>query len=155
MTPQPNNQPSATNPVGRFMVATGAVIVHEQTGEILIAQRSSSQDWHPDNWEITYGRIDQHEDPEQGLRREVSEELGLTDLKIQKILRVWHIYRGPKSAENDLIGITFVCSTQSKSVALSHEHQAYKWVTPQEALSLIKVEGIRADIEAYVKLIAL
>ena len=33
---------------------------------------------------------------------------------------------------------------------LSHEHQAYKWVTPEEALQLIKVEGIKNDILNYV-----
>jgi 8-oxo-dGTP pyrophosphatase MutT (NUDIX family) len=149
---QPNNKHSETNPVGRFMVAVGAIIVQRDSEKILVSQRASSQDWHPNEWEISYGRIDQHEDPETGLRREMFEELGLTDLSVKNILRVWHIYRGPVLAENDLIGITFVCSTASKEIRLSNEHQAYKWVKPEEALDLIKIEGIRKDVEAYIKL---
>ncbi|PWU23924.1 hypothetical protein C5B42_01270 [Candidatus Cerribacteria bacterium 'Amazon FNV 2010 28 9'] len=149
--PQPNNTHSENNPVGRFMVAVGAVIVQEETKKILITQRANSQDWHPNEWEITYGRIAQHEDPHTGLRREVSEEIGITDLTIQHVLRVWHMYRGPQTAENDLIGITFVCTTAVQDVSLSHEHKAYRWVTPQEALQLISIEGIRKDIELYMQ----
>ena len=132
------------------MVAVGALIVHEKTDKILVVQRAGSQDWHPNEWEITYGRIDQHEDPESGLRREVLEEIGITDLAIQSVLRVWHMYRGPEIAENDLIGITFVCTTSTMEIRLSHEHRAQRWVSPQEALELISVEGIRKDIETYI-----
>lgn len=149
---QPNNQHSPTNPVGRFMVATGSIIINEQSGKMLLTQRAATQDWLPNEWEISYGRMDQHEDPEQGLRREIAEELGIVDLKIQQVLRVWHIYRGAKAAANDLIGITFVSSTPTETVKLSHEHQAFKWVTPAEALTLVTVDGIRKDIEAYIQL---
>jgi 8-oxo-dGTP diphosphatase len=147
---QPDNNHSDSNPVGRFMVAVGALIIHEKTKKMLITQRAGNLDWHPNEWEITYGRIDQHEDPEVGLKREVAEEIGLTDLTIQSVLRVWHMYRGPKSVENDLIGITFVCLTSSTEALLSNEHQDYRWVTPQGALNLISVPGIRTDIETYI-----
>ncbi|MEP7167188.1 MAG: NUDIX domain-containing protein [Candidatus Woesebacteria bacterium] len=149
---QPNNTHTEKNPVGRFMVAVGAVIVQKDTGKILITQRASSEDWHPNEWEITYGRIDQHEGTEKGLKREVSEENGIDDLAIKGVLRVWHIYRGPETAENELIGITYVCETTAQKVSISHEHQAYRWVTPEEALELISVEGIRKDIENYIRL---
>jgi 8-oxo-dGTP diphosphatase len=148
---QPNNQHTDNNPVGRFMVAVGSLIIHEKTGKLLVTQRASTLDWQPNEWEITYGRIDQHEDPESGLRREISEELGLTDLNIHKVIRVWHMYRGPRSAENDLIGITFLCSTNTDTIQISNEHQQYQWVTPQEALDLIKVEGIRKDVALYLE----
>lgn len=151
---QPDNSHSQTNPVGRFMVAVGAIIVQEKTSKILISQRASTVDWQPDQWEITYGRIDQYEDPETGLKREVTEEIGITDLSIQRVLRVWHIYRGPKKAENDLIGITYLCSTNVTEAKISDEHQAYQWVTPQQALSLIQVDGIRKDIETYMQSIS-
>lgn len=146
---QPNNQSTEHNPVGRFMVAAGAVIVHEQTGKILVIQRASSLDWNPGEWEIDYGRIDQFETPEEGLRRELFEEVGLTILNNIKLLRVWHIFRGPQKAENEVIGITYTCTTPTSEVTLSDEHQAYRWVTPEEALDLIKVDGIRIDVKLY------
>lgn len=153
MSSQPNNHSSEKNPVGRFMVAVGAVIEHEKTGKILILRRADSEDWQGGEWEIDYGRIDQFEDPEHGLRREVREETGLADLTIGRVLSVWHIHRGEeKSAHNDLIGITFATTTRSNSVTLSHEHSEYRWVDPEEALALISVEGIRRDVKLYQKM---
>ncbi len=147
---QPNNEHTSSNPVGRFMVAIGALITNEETGKILLTQRAADLDWQPNEWEITYGRIDQSESLEEGLKREVWEEIGLTDLIIKHILRVWHIYRGPEKAENEVIGVTFVCTTTSDAIRLSSEAQRYRWVTPQEALQLISLEGIRKDIETYI-----
>lgn len=152
MKKEPNNQSTATNPVGRFMVAVGAIIELESTGTILIVQRASDQDWRPNEWEIDYGRIDQFEDPEDGLRREIFEEVGIKDLKIEKIIRIWHIYRGSKKAENDLVGITYFCRTQEKNVHLSNEHLAYQWVTPEKALQLIETEGVRTDVGLAMKM---
>lgn len=149
MPPQPHNHSTPQNPVGRFMVAVGAVIEHLPSGHILVVRRNTDQDWQGGEWEMVYGRIDQHEDPEAGLRREVSEEIGLTDLTIGPIARVWHIYRGPKTAENDLIDITYHCTTHTKHVVLSHEHLDYRWVKPQEALQLVRTVGIKLDIEMF------
>jgi 8-oxo-dGTP diphosphatase len=149
---QPDNNSTADNPVGRFMVAVGAVVELGQSGKILISQRSDSLDWHPSEWETVYGRIDQFEDPEDGLRRELREETGLNDLEIVDLLTVWHILRGSeKLVENDLIGITYWCRTQTETIQLSQEHQAYQWVTPDEALKLVQVEGIRRDIQKFVE----
>jgi 8-oxo-dGTP diphosphatase len=131
------------------MVAVGAVIEHETTGQILLIQRAGSQDWHANEWEILYGRIDQFEDTYSGLRREVKEEVGITDLKIGEPISTWHMFRGPKAAENDLIGITFHCLTATTEVKLSAEHAAFQWTDPAQAPQLVAVPGIRADLEKY------
>lgn len=133
------------------MVAAGAVIELRQTGKILLVKRSSDLDWHPNQWEIGYGRIAQFESAEEGLRREVFEELQVKDLEIIKVLRVWHIYRGSKKPENDLIGITYHCRTNQEQITLSNEHQNYAWVTPAEALNRITIDGIRADVDAFIR----
>ncbi len=147
---EPNNQSTNTNPVGRFMVAVGAIIQHAQTQRILIIRRADTLDWQPGEWETLYGRIDQHEDAEQGLRREISEEIGLKDVEIKNILTTWHIYRGSKKAENDLIGITYHATTDQDVITLSHEHSEYAWVTPEEALNKIAIEGIKRDVNAFI-----
>lgn len=152
MTTQPNNQSTDINPVGRFMVAIGAVIEHAKTGKILLLQRTNDQDWNSGEWEVTYGRIDQFEDTETGLKREVREEVGITDLLLGKAFSVWHIFRGPEKANNELIGITYHCITHQDEPILSSEHQAFKWVTPEQALDLIKVEGIRRDVQRFIEL---
>jgi len=149
MVNQPNNQSTVKNPVGRFMVAVGAVIELGDTGKILVIRRAGEQDWRGGEWEIIYGRIDQFEDTETGLRREVREETGLTDLKIHETLRVWHIFRGPELAGNELIGITYRCTTSQEAVHISPEHTEYKWLTPEEALPLLSTPGIKEDIQLF------
>jgi 8-oxo-dGTP pyrophosphatase MutT (NUDIX family) len=145
----PNNKSTATNPVGRFMVAVGAIIELKNTGKILILKRNKNLDWHAGEWEIHYGRIAQFENLESSLKREAHEETGLTDLQIIKPLTAWHIFRGREKAENELIGITFHCRTKTEKVKISDEHAGYRWVKPEEALKLIKIEGIRHDVETY------
>lgn len=132
------------------MVASGAVIEQAHTGKILLIQRAANLDWHPNEWEIIYGRIDQFEDTESGLRRELKEEVALTNVEIVDVLTVWHIFRGTEeTAENELIGVTYHCRTNQTEPVLSNEHQAFAWVTPDEALQLVKVDGIKRDIEKF------
>lgn len=147
MSPDPHNKSSQKNPVGTFMVAAGAVLELDTTGKILLIQRNKDLDWHPKEWEICYGRIDQFEDVESGLRREVSEELGVGDMKILQVLRVWHMFRGSQKAENELIGITYHCRTTIQKIQLSPEHSHYQWVAPEQALEMIVNEGIKEDVK--------
>ena len=154
MSAQPNNTHTVENPVGRFMVAVGAVIELRDSGKILMTQRSPRLDWKPGEWEIVYGRIDQFEGLELGLRREVKEEVGITDLQLVSILTAWHMYRGTEqTAQNELIGITYRCRTETESITLSDEHSAYKWVTPEEGVTLAKVDGIIRDIRAFIEIV--
>ncbi len=131
------------------MVAVGAVLEHKPDGTILIIKRASTLDWRPGHWEIGYGRIDQFETPESGLQRETHEELGITDLQIHQILTVWHFFRGSEIAENELIGITYYCTTNTKAITISDEHTEFAWVTPKEAMQKVTEPGILRDIKAY------
>lgn len=133
------------------MVAVGAIIEHALSGKILVIQRAKNLDWRGGEWETLYGRLDQFEDPHTGLKREVREEVGITDLEIHELFRAWHIFRGLESAENELIGLTYHTTTQTETIQLSTEHETYRWVTPQEALELIDVVGIRKDIELFIE----
>lgn len=147
MKSQPNNLHNTNNPVGRFMVAVGSVIELRKTSKILIVQRNKHQDWQPGEWEISSGRIDQFENPEDGLRRETFEETGIKDLEIIDTLIVRRFLRGSiRIPENDMVVITYWCRVNSPKVILSNEHQNYKWVKPESALKLIKVDGMRNDI---------
>lgn len=152
MNKKVDNSNTTANPVGRFMVAVGAVIANPQ-GQILLIKRSSKLDWHPGEWELVYGRLAQHEDPKLGLKRELLEEVGL-EVVVGQVLRVWHLYRGHEdTAENELIGITFATTTTQTEVTISDEHEEYRWVTPKEALELVSKSGIQDDIRAYIKLV--
>jgi 8-oxo-dGTP pyrophosphatase MutT (NUDIX family) len=136
--------------IGRFMVGVGCLLEHTPTGKILCVRRDGSN-FQKGEWEITYGRIDQHEELYEALRREAFEETGVTDFEIKRLLRVWHFYRGEKSSETEIFGFTFHCVTDKLDVQLSLEHSEYAWLTPEEALEKISVPGIKMDIELFIK----
>src|SRR5690242_15253839 len=131
------------------MVAVGAMIEHVGSGRILLLKRSEQADYLGGIWEDLTGRMKQFEEPEEALRREVREECGL-EIEIGKPLKVFHLYRGERTAENEVIGIIYRCRSLSDQVVLSHEHSAYRWLPPQEALRLVEHPDIRADIEALI-----
>ncbi|MFA5925483.1 MAG: NUDIX domain-containing protein [Parcubacteria group bacterium] len=138
------------NKIGKFLVATGAIVENSTTGKILLLKRSGKKDYSPGIWEYTTGRLHQFEDPEDGLRREVMEETGL-EVEIVKPISIFHIFRGEKIAENELVGIMFWCKTDSEEVIVSEEHSGYAWVTAEEALKMMEKPGMKEDIRAFIK----
>ena len=136
--------------IGRFMFGAGAVIEHPTENKILIAKRANT-DHANGAWELIYGRVDNHEELETGLKREIFEETGLKDIKIKKVLRLWHFYRGEKIADNEIYGVTFICQAKDDRVVLNQEHAEYRWVTPAKATDIIAVKGINNDVVLYLK----
>jgi 8-oxo-dGTP diphosphatase len=135
---------------GKFMVAVGAMIQHDPTGKILLLKRAETADYLPGIWEDMGGRIKQFEEPEEALRREVREETGL-EIEILKPLAVFHDYRGERTAENELLIITYWCTARSDQVILSEEHSAFQWIFPAEALELAEHPGVKRDIQALIE----
>ena len=135
--------------IGHFMVGVGAVIELGTTGTFLVMKRQD--EFHQGAWEIVYGRLDQHEDFVTGLRREVQEETGISQLEVFGHYSFWHFYRGKKTAETEVLGISFACRTNQEEVKLSTEHSEYAWVTAEEMLKLSTVPDIHADMKKYLE----
>ena len=108
----------ASDQEGRFMVAVGAMIEHATSGKVLLLKRADTADFLPGIWEDIMGRMKQFEEPEETLRREVSEETAL-EVEIVKLLRVAHEYRGERTAGNEMVEIVYWCKTHSDRVVLS------------------------------------
>jgi 8-oxo-dGTP diphosphatase len=140
---------AASDQEGRFMVAVGAMIEHDSSGKILLVKRSDKANYLPGIWEDLGGRIKQFEEPEDALHREVREETGL-DIEILKPLAIFHDYYGERTADNELLIITYWCKAKSDQVVLSDEHTEYRWVTAEEALVLAEHIGVRRDIQAWI-----
>lgn len=96
------------------------------------------------------GRINQLEDPEKALKREIMEEVGI-EIEIIKPISVYHIFRGKKIAKNELVGIMYWCETDTENVKISAEHTDFKWVEAKEALNMVPKPSLRADIEAFIR----
>lgn len=71
--------------------------------------------------------------------------------QIIKPLSVFHIFRGEKIAENELVGIIYYAKAKTFDIKLSEEHTEFQWVKPSEALDLVPNESMRRDINALLK----
>ena len=124
----------------KHLHVTCAII--ERDGLVLAAQRSTAMSL-PLKWEFPGGKIDPGESPEECLRRELVEEMGI-HVSVGKSL--------PLSTHHyPTFTITlhpFVCSIQSGEIVL-HEHAAVTWLSPEELHSLDWAEADVPVIESY------
>ncbi len=118
--------------VGRFIAGVGALIWDESTGTYLILRRSAERDFQAGAWECVTGRVDQGENFEQALHREVMEEIG-AQVNIEFIVATSHFYRGAAKPENELLGIIYGCTLkEGSSVKMQDEHSEWRWASPHE-----------------------
>jgi 8-oxo-dGTP diphosphatase len=123
--------------IGRFYAGIAAVIWSSQTGQYLLLRRSDEKDYGPGIWECVTGRVDQGEGFEDALHREVREELGVS-VEVEYILGTTHFYRGAPAAENELVGIVYLCSLDDTgSISIGPEHSEFRWLAADAALELL------------------
>jgi len=94
--------------------------------------------------------MQQFEEPEEALRRGVKEEAGI-DVEVIKPISTYHIFRGEKVAEKELVGIIYWCKAKTTDIFLSEEHTGFEWVTVEQALEMIPKPSMQADIKAYIR----
>ena len=66
-------------------VNTSAVIVLNETGQVLLLRRGKTAPWEPGKWSLPGGVIDPGETPEQAAIRETYEEVGIRINQIKKL----------------------------------------------------------------------
>lgn len=54
-----------------------AIWIMNENGEVLLQKRASTKKQNPDKWGLTAGHIDAGETPEEAIKREILEELGV------------------------------------------------------------------------------
>jgi 8-oxo-dGTP diphosphatase len=119
-----------------------ACAIIEQGGRVLAAQRSPSMSM-PLKWEFPGGKIEAGETPEECLKRELAEELGV-GVAIRRAMQ-------PSTHDYPTFTITlypFVCTIVSGEIALK-DHQAVAWVPPEEMITLDWPGADIQVIEAY------
>lgn len=102
-------------------VAVKAVIQNGE-GKFLIMREG-------DRWQAVGGRLDKGEKLEEGLRREVLEETGITDLEVGKVIHVDEWFAKPEGQLKHIVALFFSCKADPQEVILSDEHQEFAWVT--------------------------
>jgi 8-oxo-dGTP diphosphatase len=120
-----------------FHIGIKAVIVKNGKALILNSARFKGFD-------LPGGRIDDNEDITKGLKRELKEELGLINFKVEKLLHVFERTDYGKK-EASLMLIFFKVSARLSKLKLSEEHSDYKWISKKELKEMISKKEIRSE----------
>lgn len=109
-----------------MQIVQQAIILNRQS-QILILRRPEGV------WQFAGGRLEEGERWDEGLRREVREETGITDLEIVSVFMVDNF----EWQSQQLYGAYFLCRTAATAVQLSAEHVEYRWLNRADDLQQI------------------
>ncbi|MGO2034989.1 MAG: (deoxy)nucleoside triphosphate pyrophosphohydrolase [Brevibacterium sp.] len=130
--------------MGETLRVVGAVFEHD--GKILACRRRADKA-EGSKWEFPGGKIDAGETPQEALRRELTEELGLEGVNVLDLVQ-------RQTTESDGRLIDLACyrissTTQPKS---STDHDSLLWVAPEQ---LAELDWALADLPTVSKLVSL
>ena len=101
-------------------------------GELLIAKRANSKKFLPGKWELLGGHIEFGETVEDGLRRELREELHV-DVKIGCPFHVFTYLSENEGVHNVEIDYLAEIKDQDQKIRLNPEdHSEFKWISKNE-----------------------
>jgi 8-oxo-dGTP diphosphatase len=134
-----------------------AVVYAERGDEILLLQRAAGTAL-AGQWFLPGGTVEPGELPEDGARRELLEESGLEIEGELEIVGCYpmHVYG------HDVLAISYrgTISPGCEAV-ISHEHDAFRWVTPSDMRALLspevidQISGGRADVRSILEHISI
>lgn len=124
------------------------IVLFDQQGHILVLKRSQSSKTNPGKWELPGGKIDKAESFDAALQREVLEETGF-----QVVI---HTAAGTAMQETDewrVVHLVMIGSMISGGLAISSEHEEYRWASPLELGSLDKADWFDEYYKMYLQAI--
>jgi 8-oxo-dGTP diphosphatase len=119
----------------------------ERAGKVLCTRRSAAMSL-PLKWEFPGGKIHEGESPEECLRRELREELGIEAEVGRSLSPATHAYPG--------LSVTlypFLCRIAPDASITLHEHDRAVWLDPEDLPSLDWAEADVAVVDAYLQLL--
>lgn len=73
----------------------------------------------------------------KAMRREIREETGITDIRIERVAYVTLV-----NGNTPYLIIAYFCETSAEIVSLSNEHQAFIWADEKQCKALLPKEFI-------------
>jgi len=127
-----NSRPEGERGLKNFMLLSQKTFVFNEEGKFLTLLRTASAPTRPLKWDLPGGIYEIGESPIEGARREIREESGLEVDEMRPLCLV-----GEYNDEGKwCVTVAYQAKAITTDVALSFEHQEYKWVTKEEFLGL-------------------
>jgi 8-oxo-dGTP diphosphatase len=121
-----------TTAADRIEVAAG--VLRDHRGRVLVGQRVA-RDLYYGKWEFPGGKLEPGESPEQALKRELQEELGIEIAGAEPLIQISHDYPDRKVRLNVLEVTSYSGRPRGR------EGQAVKWIEPTELSTLDFLEA--------------
>ncbi len=130
----------------KILLVVAAIIINSK-GEVLLAQRPEGKRL-AGKWEFAGGKIEEGETPEQALKRELKEELGI-EIDQSKLENFWFLSHSYPEYDFHLLMPVYICKDW-QGVPQPLEHSALCWAKPQD---MHKLDMIEADAELVEKIV--
>ena len=122
-------------------VIVKSIIINPRLKRLLLIRRSSGDDTGAGTWENAGGNVEDGEQLEQAMAREIREETGLTEVRIERV-----VYASLFESRVMNVIIAYLCFTDAEQVSISNEHSEYVWADEQMCRSLLP-QGIIDDFD--------
>ena len=133
------SSPAPEEPNFRGHVTQKAVVFNKDDDILLVR---------PDNegpWSIPGGRVQDGEDPDAALERELREETALAvrvGQPVHTMTDVWFTSEG-----EPMFTVVYDCETDQTEITLNHEHEECEWVSPVEARDRMPIESLKIAVK--------
>ena len=100
------------------------------------------------HWEFPKGHVEKNEKEEQTALRELMEETGIADAKLQDGFRhviTYYFKNGEENIHKEVV--FFLAFTRTKHIKLSEEHMGFAWVSYEKALKKVKFGNSKELLE--------
>jgi mutator protein MutT len=107
-------------------------IIRNERNEFLICQRSATKQFYPNVWHVPGGAVEEGEDPEQTIQREMQEELDVQVLDSALVPIDFEYLHGDKRARNLTFDVLI-----TGTIHLNEENQAWEFMSPEKAMRFL------------------
>ncbi len=134
----------------KLFIATKAFIRNRD--RILLVRESSryADGTNAGRYDVPGGRLIPGQNFEESLLREVREETGL-EARVEKpfFVNEWRpVVRGEPW---QIVGVFFMCGSDTDTVRLSRDHDAFLWIDPREYAQYPLIENLKPAFESFLK----